>query len=203
MGRARRGRGRGRARRRRLRDPRLGKRLPLKPMLITGAVDAAAAVGRVRRQRRALAAGGRPDRGDAGRRRLGAPAGVPRRADRHPPDARRASSSRRVLLGIYVLGAVYVFAWRPARRRRRVEAAATRMSRRRCASASTSAAPSRRPSRSRPRRSRCARSAVVPTTHDGGRGVTEGVAAVLARCSSSSATTARASSSSPTRRRRR
>ena len=46
----------------------LGKQLPLQPMLIARRRDPAAALGRLHRQRGALAAGGRPGRRDAGRR---------------------------------------------------------------------------------------------------------------------------------------
>ena len=101
-----------------LRDPRLGKQLPLKPMLISGAVDPAAAVGRLRRQRGALAAVGRPARGDAGRLGPRLPVFLAELTGIHP--TQEGLIVQAVLLAVYVLGALYVFAWQPARRRRRV-----------------------------------------------------------------------------------
>ena len=72
---------------------RLGKQLPLKPMLVGGRGGAAAAVGRVRRQRGPLAAGRRYGRRAPGL--LAAAAGLPGRAHRPASDRRRASSCRR------------------------------------------------------------------------------------------------------------
>ena len=182
----------------------LGKRLPLKPMLITAAMLLLAALGRVRRQRGALAAGGRLDRRHAGRRRLGAAAGLPRRADRHPPDGARASLTQVVMLGVYVLGAAAACsscARRCAAGRGRGR---PRVTPRACGSASTSAARSRRPSRSRRRpldvRARAQRSHDARRTRRRRRrrGRRAARAARAARRRS-----ARASSSSRSRRRRR
>ena len=64
----------------------LGKKLPLKPMLIAGVSVLTVALRHAGRQRGALPAGGRRDRRDPDRGRLGEAAGLPRRADRHPPD---------------------------------------------------------------------------------------------------------------------
>ena len=48
---------------------------------------------------------------------LGAAAGLPRRADRHPPDARGADGAGWSCSTVYVLGAAWVFAIKPWRRR--------------------------------------------------------------------------------------
>ena len=92
---------RGRARRRRLRDPQARQAAAAQADADHRRVDPAAAVGRVRRQRRALAAGGRHDRRRRRSRRPRAAAGLRRRADRHPPDA-QGLVAQAMLLAIYV-----------------------------------------------------------------------------------------------------
>ena len=63
--------------------------------------DAAAALGHVRRQRRALAAGRRLGLDHAGPVRLGAAADLPRRADRHPSDPRGPDRAGRAAGGLH------------------------------------------------------------------------------------------------------
>ncbi len=77
-----------RARRRGLRGHRPRQEAAVQAAAGRRGLDAALALRRVRRERRPLAAGGRLDLRHADRRRLGAAADLPGRADRHPSDAR-------------------------------------------------------------------------------------------------------------------
>jgi hypothetical protein len=180
----------------------LGKQLPLKPMLITGAgvllLLSVAFVGNaVRSLQSADLLAATPVSWPAA-------AGVPRRADRIHPTS-QGLVVQAALLGVYVLGAVYVFAWQPtaaapggetATRERLGDAA-------RHPVGSTSAAPSRRPSRSPSTRSSCAPTPSCDDARRRGRrhrGRRGGAARAARRPRGRTAT---ASSSSPTRRRRR
>jgi high-affinity iron transporter len=103
---------------------RLGRRLPLRPMLIAGAstllVLSVAFVGNaVRSLQEADVIDVTPIEG--GWARL--PAFLAELTGIHP--TREGLIVQAVLLGIYVLGALYAFAWRPLRRRRRASAPAT------------------------------------------------------------------------------
>ena len=135
-----------------------------------------------------------------------APAGVPGRADRHPPDARgpdRAGAS--LLGGLRRSAPLYVFALAgPRAARREPRRRSARRHDAASASASTSAAPSRRRSRVTAHPLALRAHAVVPTTpRRRGRGDRRASPRRCARCSPSSATSATGSSSSPSRRRRR
>src|SRR3954452_5115674 len=100
----------------------LGRQLPLKPMLITGAgvllLLSVAFVGNaVRSLQSADLVAGTP----VSRPRL--PVFLAELTGIHPTS--QGLVVQAVLLGVYVVGAVYVFAWQPSRRRRRVGETAT------------------------------------------------------------------------------
>ena len=181
----------------------LGKRLPLKPLLIGGAsmlllLSVAFAGNAVRSLQEADWIAGHADRG-----RLGAAPDLPRRADRHPPDARGHRACRLVLLAVYVggrdVGVPLCQPLRdagPRRPRARERRAPHRRRRRRHVHEGRRgrAPPPRAASRTRPSR--------PPTTPR--TGVAEGVAAALRAASRRARRRPRtASSSSPSRRRRR
>ena len=150
----------------------LGRKLPLKPMLIAGAVDAAGAVGHLRRQRRAVAAGGRRDRASRRSPAAGPAAGLLAEltgihpTQRGPADRAAGRCSADLLARRRATSSPWQPARRPAPRRQRGRAPRHVAARALARSASTSAGRSRRRSRSRPAPARAARQAVCPPRHD-------------------------------------
>src|SRR3954468_2600826 len=101
---------------------RLGKQLPLKPMLVTGAgVLLLLSVAFVGNAVRSLQSADLLAATPVSWPRL--PVFLAELAGIHPTS--QGLLVQAVLLGVYVLGAVYVFAWQPSRRRRRVAETAT------------------------------------------------------------------------------